>query len=69
VFRDRGEGTQLDHARYHALRLFIDRYKAFGMELAERHTKRHLLFADLWWAIQGKIDAALFVLGYRGLAS
>jgi hypothetical protein len=33
--------------RHHALGLFIDWDEAFGMQLAQGHTKRHLLFTDL----------------------
>ena len=44
VFGNGGEGAQLHHARHDSPRLFIDWHPTFGMELTQRHTKRHLQF-------------------------
>ena len=49
-------GAQLHDAGHDALRLFIDRHQAFGMELAQRYMQCHLLFTEPLQAMQGKVD-------------
>ena len=51
-----GQSAQLHHVGHDALRLFIDRHEAFGMEFAQGHMERHLLITEPLEAIPGEGD-------------